>query len=537
MSYDAASAGNLSRMATYASRPAWEAKARAVSRTRVAVPAGLGLLVLLSLLLRTRELGIGFWIDEGLSVGISDRPLTDIPGVLRQDGSPPLFYLLLHVWIGAFGDSESAVRAFSLLCATLAVPVAWWAARALFGSRAGWAAAALTATNPFLTQYGQEGRMYALVVLLGIVACAAFGRALTGEGTEDERRPWAVGLALSLAALMYTHNWALFFALAAGGTWLVLLARAQGEERRVLLRTGLVAFGGALLLYLPWVPTTLYQAAHTGAPWANAPSFDQLLGVPGQLLGTMAQAVLALAGGAGVAALLARREVSRARTALALLGVGAVTVVLAWIASQASPAWALRYLAVGLAPFLVVAAGGIAHAGRLGLAGLLIVCVMGIGDTAPGEKSNVRTVAEDITPSVRAGDLVVSTQPEQVPVLHYYLPDGLRYATLTGPVPDLGVTDWRDGTERLEAASAARDLKPLLDALPAGRRLVLVQPDFHDLRAWQAPWTKAVRLQSLEWAQFLSNDLRFRAVTVEPPSPVDFGPHPVQATVYVKTRQ
>jgi mannosyltransferase len=250
----------------------------------------------------------------------------------------------------------------------------------------------------------------------------------------------------------------------------------------------------------------------------------------------MAQAVLALAGGAGVAALLAHREVSRARTALALLGVGAVTVLLAWIASQASPAWALRYLAVGLAPFLVVAAGGLAHAGRLGVAGLIIVCVMGIGDAAPSAKSNVRTVAENLTPSLRAGDLVVSTQPEQVPVLHYYLPDGLRYATLTGPVPDLGVTDWRDGTERLEAAGAARDLEPLLDALPVGRRLVLVQPDFHDLRAWQAPWTKAVRIKSLEWSQFLSNDLRFRVVTVEPPSPVDIGPHPVQATVYVKTR-
>src|SRR6476661_8395125 len=111
-------------MATYASRPAWEVKARAVSRTRVAVPAGLGLLVLLSLLLRTRELGIGFWIDEGLSVGIADRPLGDIPGVLRQDGSPPLYYVLLHLWMGAFGNAEGVVRGFSLACALLAVLVA-----------------------------------------------------------------------------------------------------------------------------------------------------------------------------------------------------------------------------------------------------------------------------------------------------------------------------------------------------------------------------------------------------------------------------
>jgi hypothetical protein len=523
-------------MATYASRPAWEVKARAVSRTRVAVPAGLGLLVLLSLLLRTRELGIGFWIDEGLSTGIADRPLADIPGVLRQDGSPPLYYMLLHVWMGAFGESEAAIRAFSLCCATLAIPVAWWAARTLFGTRAGWMAAVLAATNGFLTQYAQEARMYALVALLGLVACATFGRAFAGEGTFRERRPWAVGLAVALAALMYTHNWSLFFAVACGGAWLVVLFRARDGARRELLRLGLLAFGGALVLYLPWVPTTLYQAAHTGAPWSQAPSVSALLGVPGQLLGTMAQAVLALAGGAGVAALLARQEDHRARVALALLGIGAVTVLLAWLASQASPAWANRYLAIGLSPFLLAAAGGLAYAGRLGIAGLVIVSIMGVTDTAPSDKSNVKTVAQAITPSVARGDLVVSTQPEQIPVLHYYLPDGLRFATLTGPVHDLGVTDWRDGVDRLDASSAARDLRPLLDALAPGQRLVLVVPNFHDLPRWQAPWTKAIRLHTQEWGQYLSNDLRFRVVTIEPPQSRESGPNAVEATVYVKTR-
>ena len=48
------------------------------------VPLGLGLLLAVSLLLRTRQLDIGYWIDEGLSVGIADRPLTDIPGVLKS---------------------------------------------------------------------------------------------------------------------------------------------------------------------------------------------------------------------------------------------------------------------------------------------------------------------------------------------------------------------------------------------------------------------------------------------------------------------
>ena len=78
----------------------------------------------------------------------------------------------------------------------------------------------------------------------------------------------------------------------------------------------------------------------------------------------------------------------------------------------------------------------------------------------PDQKSNVRAVAESVAPSLAAGDVVVSTQPEQIPVLDHYLPDGLRYATLWGPVSDLGVTDWRDGVERLEATSREQDLEP-----------------------------------------------------------------------------
>ena len=184
-------AGNLNAMATYAQRPAWGLMARAATRARIAVPAGLGALVLLSLILRTRELGIGFWIDEGLSVGIADRPLGDIPDALRLDGSPPLYYLLLHVWMQVAGTSEEAARALSLACALLCVPVAWWAARALFGTRAGWMAAVLAATNPFLTEYAQEARMYALCALLALIACGAFGKAIMADASRA--RAAAVG--------------------------------------------------------------------------------------------------------------------------------------------------------------------------------------------------------------------------------------------------------------------------------------------------------------------------------------------------------
>jgi mannosyltransferase len=528
-------------MATIAPRrPAWSLAAVA-GDARLLARVGVVGLLLLSVVLRTRAFDVGFWIDEGLSVGIADRPLSEIPGALRLDGSPPLYYSLLHVWMALFGSGEPATHALSLLFALLAVPAAWWAARGLFGSKAGLLAALLAATNPFLTQYAQETRMYALVALLGILACGTFGRAyvLAGAGTAPERavrRRWAAAFAVALAALLYTHNWSLFFAAGCGLTWLVLLFAARGAARRELLGDGLVGFGGAILLFAPWLPTLAFQVQHTGAPWANAPGLDDLFRVPGLLLGFGAQLALLLAAGAGAVALLDRtsgRLSPRGRALLVICGLFLATVLVAFAASQVSPAWATRYLAVALPPLLLVVAGGLAHAGRLGLVAALVVAVIWAADGAPAEKSNVRQVAEEIAPSLQPGDLVVSTQPEQIPVLSYYLPRGLRYATLWGPVDDLGVTDWRDGVERLRATTAERDLKPLVDALPAGRRIVLVEPITDEITRWQAPWTELVRVRSTEWRQYVSNDPRLTAVAVRPLEDAK-GANQLRATVLVK---
>ena len=488
-------------------------------------------LMVVSLVVRSSSLDTGFWIDEGLSVGIADRPLTAIPDALRQDGSPPLYYVLLHGWMALAGDSETATHVLSLIFALLCVPAAWWALSAPFGARAGWAAAVLLALNPFLTSYAQETRMYALVVLLGTLTCGAFLRAVVCD-----RRRWRVPAGVLLATLLYTHNWGLFFGIACGAAWLVLLAAAGPGRRAPLARSGAVTFVVAALLYLPWLPTTLYQAAHTGAPWSLAPPASELPQVFQRLLGSMAQFVLLLAAGVGLARVwrLPSQHAER-RAAIALAVVFAATVLVAWLSSQLAPAWALRYLAVSVPPLLLLAALGVARAGGGGLAGLGVIAALWAFDGPPPEKSNVREVAAAIAPALDPGDLVVSTQPEQIPVLDYYLPDGLRYATLWGPVSDLGVTDWRDGVERLEDTSVRRDFQPLVRGLEPGRRLVLVEPIVYDAERWSAPWTELVRIRSVEWRDHLREDERLRITAVVPPSSYPERPNPLRATISIRS--
>jgi hypothetical protein len=507
--------------------------AQAIARMRIGLDAAalprwatavaLALLCAFSVWVRTKVLAAGFWIDEGISVGIAHHPLTAIPHLLRQDGSPPLYYLLLHVWVGWFGDGERATHVFSLLPATACIPLAYWAARSIFGGTAAWAAAALAALNPYLTYYGQETRMYALAACFSIVAAGAYVR-----GVLDGRRWYLPLLVVSLDLLLYTHNWGLFFCFG--------LAVATVIYARERWRDAAIAGAVTLALYLPWVATLLYQAHHTGAPWAKRPTFHALVLAPGSVFGgDIACGALVIA----VALGLSRRHANA--VPFAMLVAAAATVTSAWLASQASPSWTARYFGVLLGPLLLAAGAGLARSGRFGIGAIALAVFLWTyyGFTLHDEKSNVRALARGVGPYLRAGDVVISTHPEQVPVLRYYLHVPLRYATELGPVPDPRVMDWRDAVKRMKAATVARDLEPVLAGVGPGQHLVVVSPVFRDYRAWQAPWTRLVYLESRVWTRAIAADRRFRPVKTVTTNEILVERNfwkPLQAVVYVRRR-
>ena len=444
------------------------------------VAGALVLVTAVSVLLRTGALHDGFWIDEGIAVGIASHDLGDIPGLLRLDGSPPLYYLLLHGWMALFGDSEAAARALSLVFVAITVPVSWWAGTAVAGRRAGAIAAALAAGCPLLSYYGQEARMYTLVALLSVVAAAAFvlGRRVT--------------LAGALVLLLYTHTWGLFLAAALAVVWIALW-----RAGRVAGRDGALVAVAVAALYAPWVPSLAFQALHTGAPWSVSPS---------ALL--LAAAVLP--------ALFAWRARNEAVRLLALIG--AVGFVLAWLGSQLEPAWSGRYLAVLYGPAALALAGATARR-----APVVVVAALALLVVPLPAKSNVRAVAVSTGINLRPGDLVISTQPEQVPVLQRYLPGGLTYLTPAGAPPDPAVMDWRDALRRMRAGS------PRLTPLHAGQRIVLVTP----ILEARSPWARAVRRGTREWRAALRADLRLRRLgTTSRPDPRRFR-STVRAAIYV----
>ena len=475
----------------------------------------------ISAFIRTRYLSapVGqFWEDEAITTGIASHSLSAIPGVLRHDGSPPLFYLLLHFWIQAFGASESATHALSLMFGLLCIPAGMWAGWSLFGRRTGMYMAVLCAFSTFLTAYAQESRMYELMALLGILETTAFIHAFVFR-----RRGYLILFALCEALMLYTHGWGLFFA--AGSIVALIPVWRKSDDRREIVRDAVMAYVGAGILFLPWVPNFFYQATHTGAPWAPTIKFGVPVLLSRDLLGADRITVALIAAWViGLGSLFARRNWRTQDGTLmwTLIWLIAGTLIIAWLASQITPAFVARYMAPILASILLLAAWGAARSGVVGLVCIVlsIVFIVHISSYTPRYKSDMQDISGEMTPALHAGDLVVSAQPDSAPLAWYYLPPGLRYATTLGPVKDASYMNWVDALKRLQHANPAATLDPLVASLRPGQQLLYIRPLTEGAQNWKASWTSLVRRRAAQWGQLLQNDVDSGVL-----KPVQTAPH------------
>ena len=466
-----------------------------------------------SLYFRTRFISGQFWMDEGITVGIASHPLTAIPGVLRMDGSPPLFYMLLHIWMSWFGDSEAATHSLALLSGMLTIPISYWGARKMFGASVAAFAAVLFGTNVFISVYSQETRMYSLMALLGLLATIGFL-----QGFVYRRRRYVIMFALAQAAMLYTHAWALFYGAGSLVALSVLWRMSEDADRENMIRDAVFAYGGAGLLFLPWLPNFLFQTIHTAAPWDVAPRFGAPVQLSRNVLGgDRVTAAILLPALIGLAPLLGGRErrSREARVVWVLIAIPTITLLLAWAASQITPAWVPRYFAPIVAPILLLAAIGMARAGLLGVIGLLLSVAFLIfpAEYAPELKSDMKDVAAEVAPLLRPGDLVIVGQPEQTPLAYYYLPAGLRFANTANStvLRDPSYMNWVNALKRLKHTHAATVVPKLLASVRVGQEVLFIRPLTDNAGDWTAPWTRYVRRRSAQWGAIISHDKQFVA--------------------------
>lgn len=284
-------------------------------------------------LLRMLLLGVkSMWLDETFSVWMASHSVAEmLDWLVKIDQHPPLYYLLLHYWIGFVGDTPHEVRLFSVLFGTAVIPIIYLIGKRLSGVVMGLAAAMLLALSPVHIYFAQETRMYTLLTFNAAAAIYALTRLLTdprstnpigrqllgwrasqpadtplqaGFSYQDERfaptgwrarlhrlfpslsaietdLAWAAFILFS-AALLFTHNTAIFYLVAVnifvfGLIWFqkTKSPSVQSNLHAPSLGNWMKAQAGILLLWSPWLVPFIKQSSVVYQRfWIPAPTWE-----------------------------------------------------------------------------------------------------------------------------------------------------------------------------------------------------------------------------------------------------------------------
>jgi len=214
----------------------------------------LGVVSLMALLLRFYSIGYqSVWIDEAYSLHVVAQPILSMIGETARDNHPPLYYLLLAVWMRLGPDTETWARSLSALLGLTFVTIFFLFCREIVAEPIALVATTLLALSPLAVWHSQDARMYSLMLVCVYLALTCLLVYL--------RRPnWGVFTAFvaSLVLALYTHVYVVFL-------FPVIAVYLIWNRRTICTRSawnvvlGLIMAGAA---YLPWVWVVFMSAMH-----------------------------------------------------------------------------------------------------------------------------------------------------------------------------------------------------------------------------------------------------------------------------------
>ncbi|MGI8715199.1 MAG: glycosyltransferase family 39 protein [Solirubrobacteraceae bacterium] len=310
----------------------------------IAIPAVLAA-VLGVIGLESRSLGF----DEGATVAIVSQHGSALGAAIARDGGNMSgYYLLMHLFVGWFGDGLAVLRLPSVVFTVVTVALVGVLGVRLFNRRVGFVAGLLTAVNLPLVYWAQTARGYAPMVTFVCAGWVAF-LSLADERTPQRRRRLAwLGYVAAMALAAYASFVAV---LVIPVQLLAVVCRPRAARRLVGALAALAVCCLPLLILgarrgsgqLFWVPRpsrkvegqVLEALTSTGLK----PSFHPPFTTTGALIATIV-VLLGLAG-----AVIHARRAERAPPAPSTLTGWPIAITLSWILVPALLTFAYSLLA------------------------------------------------------------------------------------------------------------------------------------------------------------------------------------------------
>lgn len=339
------------------------------------------------------------WFDEIFGVHAAEHAWREMFWFIAQDLiHPPLFYVLLKVWMAIGGDGLMWLRLFPVFFAVLSIAPFLYLCRELkLGRPTILVAFILFTVNGSLIKYAQEVRMYSLLLFLSLMSIWLFSRFFIKGKSFG-------ALILVNILLVHTHYFG----------WLVVGAEVFAILlfQRIKIRQTLLMFGITFVSFVPWV-IAVYRAASGGSSvgqnigWIERPGISAIFTLlidliepfyfqmsnvePGSLY-YISIPLLILIGVAKIAYLLQWLSFEEKKNTYLLEVMIGVPIATALIISWLLPysVWGSRHLIIVYAPLLILTAiflteltNAIAQKIVLGIGGVLLVASFGIYAATP----------------------------------------------------------------------------------------------------------------------------------------------------------
>jgi len=333
---------------------------------------------------------------------------------LKADVHPPLYFLILHSWIGLFGTGERAVRSLSGLFYILSVFAVFALGRELYGTKTALLCAAIYLSSPLGILVAQFARMYSLLSLLAILSTWLYLQFSTKP--RDSRLLFALYIAVNILGT-FTHI-AFFFLLFAQIVVHLLF------YRRIRMKRFVLAMVLSLVPYLfLWAPILLGQIANSreGAAWVQKPGFSMLGDLLLQFGGAfwlVVPVLLYLRWRTGFKSLGSRSKLLITSLPLWLL---AVTLLTPLLISEVKPIFNSRLAIVGLHLFALTV-GAFVGRGANYLLPIAVIALTIVFLTVVHPASALcdnREMAAYLSRSANDDDVVIFTSLTRLPIDYY----------------------------------------------------------------------------------------------------------------------
>jgi mannosyltransferase len=239
----------------------------------------LAVILTIGFVLRIYQLdGTSLWFDEAFSLKTAQFSTAELVLRTSHDTQPPLYYVMLKVWISAFGETPMAMRAMSVAWGMLAIVGTFLFVYEAYGClppnvamRAALLCTAFVALSPFQILWSQMARMYAPFSALAVISSWLLFRAMRHDGRR--KLAWTIYTA-SAMFLLFVHYFSLMVLAA---QYVVAIGHGYFRARQCSLgawramRPALFSFLGLSLFWLLWMPTFLDQQDRVRESFGTSP--------------------------------------------------------------------------------------------------------------------------------------------------------------------------------------------------------------------------------------------------------------------------